>query len=104
MSPAAYSVNVLKGTTFNTIELNGSLIINHIENIYNELNGKIDFAKKHIVELKEVDGIDLTIVQLLLSLRKEFINYGTDFEIKLDVTDEQRQLLKNSGFDSQFQN
>lgn len=104
MSQSPYTISLTKGTSFNTLELNGSLIINHIENIYSELKEKIEFSKKHVVELKSVDGIDLTIIQLLLAMKKEFASYGTDFEVKLDLSEEHVQLLKNSGFDSQFHN
>lgn len=104
MSNAPYSVNISKAASYNTLKIKGSLIINHIEAIFEELNGKIDFSKKHIVDLSDVEGIDLTFVQMLLALKKEFTGYGTDFEIKLSLTDEHVQLLRNSGFETQFHN
>ena len=104
MSQNPYSINISKGTSSNTMEISGSLIINHIESIYTDLKGSLDFSKKHIIKLVEVESIDLTFIQMLLSLKKEFANYGTDFEIKLDLTEEHEALLKNSGFETQFHN
>jgi anti-anti-sigma regulatory factor len=104
MIDTPFKVIISKSTAFNTFEINGSLVISHIESIYKELKEKVDFSKKHIIEVDKVDVIDLTFVQLLLALKKEFIEYGTDFEIKLSLNDEQQQLLKNSGFETQFHN
>jgi hypothetical protein len=104
MNPAPYTISLTKETSQNIIDINGNLIINHIEVIYDELKGKLDFSKKTLLNVSKVEGIDLTFVQMLLSIQREFNDYGTDFYLTMDLNDEQLILLENSGFKNQFSN
>jgi hypothetical protein len=101
---APYKIVLSKSSSYNTFEISGSLVINHIENIYKELKDKVDFSKKHIFQIEEIESVDLTFVQLLLALKNEFQSFGTDFEVKFNISDEQQLLFSNSGFVNQFHN
>lgn len=102
MSQSTYSIQLMKGSTHNTLELSGNLVINHMESIYKDLKASIDFSKKMILNVTQVKGIDLTGVQVLMSLKKEFESKGQSFELNITLTEEQQHLLDNAGFSSKF--
>jgi len=56
---------------------------------YNELD----------VNIKEVDNIDLSFIQLIESLRKTAEAYGKTISVSAELTDETRDLVENIGFD-----
>ncbi len=103
MTEAPFSFSFLKGSQSDTIELTGLLIINHIEPIYTYFKDVLTFSKKIELKINAV-SIDLTFLQLLLSLKKEYLNKNIDFIIQLSLPDDQQQLLVNAGFDNRFFN
>lgn len=102
MNQSAYAIQFMKGSVHNTLELSGNLTISHIESVYKDLKGSIDFSKKTILNINQVKGIDLTCVQVLISLKKEFEDNRLPLEINLQLTDDQQHLLDNAGFSSNF--
>lgn len=102
MNQSPYAIQFMKGSLHNTLELSGNLTINHIESVYKDLKGSIDFSKKTILNINQVKGIDLTCIQILISLKKEFKENGLPIEINLHLTEDQQHLLDNAGFSSDF--
>ena len=102
MQQSAYAIQFMMGSTNNTLELSGNLVINHIESIYNDLKENIDYSKKLIMNVTQIKGIDLTCIQLLMSLKKEFAVKGVPFELNLQLNEEQERVINSAGFISNF--
>jgi hypothetical protein len=104
MAQLPFSINFIKGTTANIIEIGGSLVINHIEKIYSDLSRNIDLTKNLKLVVNEVESIDITFVQLLLGLKKEYAISGNELTIDCHLSDESWALLNNAGFNKQLIN
>lgn len=104
MAQSPFSIVLSKDANANTVELSGSLAINHIEKIYDELSNHIDLAKNLQINVKAVENIDITFIQVLLSLKKEYNDLGLTLNISMDLSDDSWSLLHNAGFKNQFTN
>jgi anti-anti-sigma regulatory factor len=104
MAQTPFSINFSKGTNANIVEITGSLVINHIEKIYHDLSTNLDFSKNLKVVLDQVDNIDITFVQLLLSLKKQFGKSGLELTLQSKLSDDMWLLLNNAGFNKQLIN
>jgi anti-anti-sigma regulatory factor len=104
MPQSPFSINISKGTNANIVEITGSLVINHIEKIYHDLSTNIDFSKNLKVVLDQVENIDITFVQLLLSLKKQFGKSGLELTLQSKLSDDMWLLLNNAGFNKQLIN
>lgn len=51
------------------------------------------------VQIKDVENIDLSFIQLIESLRKTAEEYDKKLEISAELQDGTRSLVENSGFD-----
>jgi anti-anti-sigma regulatory factor len=58
-------------------------------NEYNEIN----------IQIKNVENLDLSFIQLIESLRKTAEEYEKEISIAAELTDETRTLVDNAGFD-----
>jgi ABC-type transporter Mla MlaB component len=102
MSKLPYSVSFGKGISANSLEINGNLVINHIDKIYREISEKIDFSKPLNISVQNVENIDITFIQILLSLKKEFEEKKLELQISVDLSDDLWSLLKNAGIKQQY--
>ncbi|MCX7987216.1 MAG: STAS domain-containing protein [Bacteroidales bacterium] len=69
--------------------------INNIENIKNEIiNLLANETEGFHLELKEIENLDLSGVQLLLSLKNKM---GDKFTYALDLRKDQSELLEHTG-------
>ncbi len=91
-----YKIDYIKSgkTTAETIILSGELSVNHIFSIRDELSDHINAHDNAEIIIKEVDIMDLSFVQLLISIKK----LNPFITLKLQITNEQTDLLKVSGF------
>jgi anti-anti-sigma regulatory factor len=104
MPQSPFSINISKGTNANIVEITGSLVINHIEKLYHDLSTNLDFSKNLKVVLDQVENIDITFVQLLLSLKKQFGKTGLELTLQSNLSDDMWLLLNNAGFNKQLIN
>lgn len=83
------------------IAFHGTLSLKNIDGIYSELSD-LNFEKvsQLSIVVKDVKEIDLTFIQLLESMKKQFGEENTHIEIELAEAD--RMLLKKAGFDNYF--
>lgn len=102
MSQVPYTISYMNGPHSNTFELKGALVINHIENIYSAIQSKLEETKNVEVIVSDVTSIDLTFIQLLLSLKKTLAANQAEFRLSCQLTEDQTQLLKNAGFENQL--
>ena len=104
MSQSSFSIVYSKGPGSNNIEVMGSLVINYIDKIHQELSNHVDLSKGLNIVVKKVENIDITFVQLLLSLQKEFNGLNLPIAISMELGDDSWSLLQNAGFKNQFIN
>jgi hypothetical protein len=102
MSQAPYTISYMNGPRSNTFELKGALVIIHIENIYGAILSKLDVSKNVEMFITEVTSIDITFLQLIISLKKTLIAQGNEFSLTHQLSEDHMLLLKNAGFDNQL--
>ena len=93
-----YKIQLSKNENNNIDELtlSGELSINHIDLIKNEIESLIDTSKPYEFIVKNADIIDLSLIQLLLSLKK----LNPKSNIQLSLNDEMLGLINISGFNN----
>jgi len=74
--------------------LSGELSINHIDLIKDEIENLIDVDKPYNFTVKNAEIIDMSLIQLLLSLK----NLNPKNSIHLVLNDEMMGLIDVSGF------
>jgi len=87
-----------------TIKFSGSLVINHIEDIISTIKDRIDFTKDLHLNISNPDNIDLTFIQLVVSLQKTVLNKNLDFSVSAKIKDDLSLILTNAGFNNIFFN
>ncbi len=83
-----------------TVTFSGSLVINHIESIVSTIKKGVDFTKSIHINISNPDSIDLTFIQLVVSLQKAYINKGLDFSVSAKIKDDLNLILTNAGFNN----
>ena len=76
----------------------GQLTINNIDKIVENVKTNLKKGNALKITSKDIENIDITFVQLLLSLVKTGKTEGFDVKIAVELPDEQKQLLSNAGF------
>ncbi len=79
--------------------IEGDYSINNIERIKEELKKILENDKKIHLDIKNIENIDLTAIQLLYSLKKYL---KEDFSFGIELKEDQKQILLNSGFGKFF--
>jgi len=77
------------------IQLKGTVTISTIRNIARELQKMIKERKYFVLQLTDIENIDVSGLQLLESLKKE---YREQVDIQVQLTSELHELLHKSGF------
>ncbi len=83
-----------------TVKFSGSLVINHIEDIITEIKDRVDFTKSLHINISNPDNIDLTFIQLVVSLQKSYIDNNLDFSVSAKIKDDLNLILTNAGFNN----
>ncbi len=94
---SAYEISISEKEGRDELTCKGSLIINHIEKIYAELREKLKFDKAMTVVIDNPESIDITFVQLVISLKKTFAEKGLEFTVKSSLKDDMVQLISKAG-------
>lgn len=74
------------------------LNIYEVESLHQEILKEFD-AGSICIDMKNVNKIDMSVIQLLVSARKSCQNYSKDFELK-NVSSEVLEIIKSSACDS----
>jgi ABC-type transporter Mla MlaB component len=82
------------------IRFSGQLIINHIEKIAEVVKESLKTDKDLQIEIDNPDSVDVTFIQLLLSLKATLETNGKTTTINAELKPEIHTLIKNSGFQS----
>lgn|SRR5574344_2035509 len=97
-----YDIHLSEKDGTETVKFSGQLIINHIEKIYAELNEKLKFDCPLVVVIDNPENIDITFIQLVISLRKLWSECNLAFSIKAEVKSEHMQLIEKAGLQTQI--
>lgn len=100
---APFKIKVNQSDSETGIMVSGDLIINHIEKIKEAFDNAIDTSKDLTLDLNDVTSIDITFIQLVISLKKSFQSSGNQIVFKNNFNDEIMTLLKNAGFNNLFE-
>jgi len=82
-----------------TIVFEGNLDLKNINNIKDELISVYSSNNNLLLKITNVQTIDLSFIQLLISLKKELLTSKKECSIELNLNDELNNLLSNSGID-----
>lgn len=84
------------------ITMSGQLTISNITKIVAEMKVLLKNASKVTINVKEVENMDLTFVQLLFAIKNSgrMENYKTN--INMDLSEELTLLISNAGFQKAF--
>jgi len=82
----------------NEVVFSGQLIINNIDKIKEDLKKHLKFNKSLNIITKDVENMDLTFVQLIISLIRSGEKGGIEVNTSINVPDDTRLLLMNAGF------
>nr|WP_321407181.1 hypothetical protein [uncultured Carboxylicivirga sp.] len=80
------------------LQFSGQLIINYIENITEIVKEKVSATKDLDIQVDNPDSVDITFIQLVLSIKKTFELAGKEVSITTELKDELKTLIGNSGF------
>lgn len=84
------------------ISFRGDLNITNIQEFHELILPNISKYNTFNIETRDVDALDMSFYQLLLSLRKTLEENDKSFNIKLSLHAEQEELLKQAGFGTEI--
>ena len=99
-----FEIEIKSKSNHQVVIFSGNLVINHIEEITKKINEKVDVSKAVHVDILNPDNIDLTFIQLVLSLQKTCLNNSVEFTMSSKIKDDLKLLLANAGFKNIFSN
>lgn len=86
-----------------TLNLGGDLSLNSISEIHEELKKELDKVNSLQIVLNEVEQIDITLIQVLYAIEKEFKTENKSVQITMNLSDQDELLLKRTGFNKYFE-
>lgn len=94
---SSYSVEVAEIDGVKQVRLSGSIIINHIEKIYDELKEQITPEDAVDVVVENPENVDITFVQLILSMKSAWKASGKHLTISTTLPEDLTALLAKAG-------
>lgn len=85
-----------------TVTFSGNLIINHIEKIYEEMQELITPEQPVTFIIDNPDNLDITFVQMIISVKRLWKEKGSEFHIKAELKDDLKQLLAKAGLEREL--
>lgn len=76
----------------------GALTIQHVMEIKQDIEQRINKTSPLHISLKKVTQLDLSFLQLLLALKKNYSSHGLSMQIHMELEQDLRQLIQISGF------
>lgn len=95
----AYQLYFSTGNNTTHITCCGDLTIRNAKDILSEFIVENEYNNTLFIELKDVEFIDLTFLQILVSIIKEHSKDGSNsFQFKYQLEEEHLELLFSTGF------
>lgn len=98
----AYSIGVSEEGGRKTLTFGGDLTINHIDKIVEEVRAKVGEPADTTVVVDNPGNIDMTFMQLTLSLGRTCREAGKQFEVKSTLKDDLAVLVRKAGLAKEF--
>lgn len=86
-------------TNIRSVIAEGELSLRYINEIREEIKSAIRGAKNLKMIIRNTDMIDLSFLQLVISLQNKYKTEKNKISVEFDVDQENRDLLINSGFE-----
>ena len=99
-----FEIKIREKSGLQTVKFSGNLVINYIGEIAKTVNEKVDVSKAVHVDIASPENIDLTFIQLILSLQKTCLNNSVEFTVSSKIKDDLKLLLANAGFNNIISN
>ena len=98
-----YSVSAQKDPQNNKsleIIFSGELLIDNIENIVSETRKILGNYDSYLISTKEIDDMDLSFVQFILSLERTLQAQNKKVVKKMEIPETFTELFSNTGFET----
>ncbi|MFO7658548.1 MAG: STAS domain-containing protein [Bacteroidales bacterium] len=79
-------------------EITDGLTIINVSEIRKKAIKYLEANETLFIKISETEQLDLAGIQLLCSLQKSCINHGKKIQYEINLTEETKELLLNSGF------
>lgn len=86
------------GSKLATVELIGELVLKHAKYIQTELGNYAAKATSFKLVINNPEALDLSIIQMIYSLKKSLLQDQKTFNLQLMLSDEQKSILIHAGF------
>ncbi len=97
-----YDINVSEKDGNCVLTCKGNLIINNIEKIYAELRDQLHFDMPLVVNIDSPEAIDITFIQLVVSLRKTYEKKGLNVSVNSKLNDDMVELIAKAGLNKEL--
>lgn len=85
------------------LSIGGLLVVENAQKLKQELLGILHKLSNSVqIEIDEVDNIDLSFIQLIVSFTSQLNENGIKFTIKWNLDDDQRTLFENVGLSNEL--
>lgn len=99
-----YKIELRDGADAKELHFSGNLIINHIEKMYAEMQELLLIDKAITIYIDDPDNIDITFIQLLLSIKKSCQEKKFAFDVVSSLKDDFKQLIIKAGLEKEIIN
>jgi anti-anti-sigma regulatory factor len=96
------NIKVKKTKTKNTITVEKEFAIFNVKDVKGNIDEALEQNKKLVLDMKDMDNLDLTAIQLILALKEKAKDYKKGIEINISLTEQMNQILINSGFNQEL--
>ncbi len=94
----SYTIKINEKKNNTEILLSGNLTISNSESIYKKILSIVTTSKKTTIHLNNIENIDLTMVQILHSVKRTILKEGKEFTTIANLPKDLSLLMDKSGF------
>lgn len=95
-----YKIEIFEKKEGAEIHFSGNLIINNIEKIVEEIRENVSMERGYTLFIDNPENIDITFIQLIISIRKQIEANGNKLAVKATLKDDVRQLIQKAGLEN----
>lgn len=101
MENKPYNVQISDQQDKMIAHFSGNLVINYINEIVDIVKGNF-FSKPLDLIIDNPESIDLTFIQLVLSIQKDSLDNNQDLSVTANIKHELKSVIANAGFNQFF--
>lgn len=92
-----YTQSEIKSKNSSQILLTGSLVLGEVENVLEKLKVAVEKYSKIELQLRSIDEIDMSGVQLIIAFKKKMNKLNKTVSIVIELSEEKEKLLERAG-------